>query len=94
MTIVTIFPGSGGPVETPPEVRFDRPFLFAIRDTQTGTLYFLGRVIDQSKTVLALTPNRAHSRRRPRRVSTCIEMKIGHRCFPDAPQRCLENSVP
>jgi serpin B len=30
------------------EVRIDRPFLFAIRDTQTGTLLFLGRVMDPS----------------------------------------------
>jgi len=37
----------GEPTE-PLEVRIDRPFLFAIRDTQTGTLLFLGRVMDPS----------------------------------------------
>ncbi len=30
----------------PIEVLIDRPFIFAIRDTQTGTLLFLGRVLD------------------------------------------------
>jgi serpin B len=32
----------------PLEVRIDRPFLFAIRDTVTGTLLFLGRVVNPS----------------------------------------------
>ncbi len=34
----------------PPElqVRLDRPFIFAITDTQTGTTLFLGRVLDPS----------------------------------------------
>jgi serine protease inhibitor len=27
-------------------VRIDRPFIFAIRDTMTGTVLFLGRVLD------------------------------------------------
>ena len=31
---------------TPPTVRADRPFLFAIREAQTGTLLFLGRIAD------------------------------------------------
>jgi serpin B len=34
--------------EEPVEVRIDRPFMFVIRDTQTGTLLFLGRVLDPS----------------------------------------------
>ena len=34
--------------EEPPEVRIDRPFIFVIRDTQTGTLLFMGRVMDPS----------------------------------------------
>jgi serpin B len=36
---------SGSPTAAPPIV-IDRPFLFAIRDTQTGTVLFLGRVMD------------------------------------------------
>jgi serine protease inhibitor len=30
----------------PPELRFDRPFIFAIRERSTGTLLFVGRVVD------------------------------------------------
>jgi serine protease inhibitor len=33
----------------PPELRFDRPFLFAIRERSTGTLLFTGRVGDPSR---------------------------------------------
>lgn len=48
-TIVEVGVGSAAPDETePPEVRIDRPFIFAIRDTQTGTLLFLGRVMNPS----------------------------------------------
>jgi serpin B len=32
----------------PIDVTIDRPFIFAIRDTETGTLLFLGRVLDPS----------------------------------------------
>jgi len=37
--------GTGMPPE-PVEVSIDRPFIFAIRETQTGTILFLGRVLD------------------------------------------------
>jgi serpin B len=41
--------GAAAPAPTQPtEVRIDRPFVFAIRDTQTGTLLFVGRVMNPS----------------------------------------------
>jgi serine protease inhibitor len=38
--------GSAAPVEEPIELRFDRPFVFALRDRTTGAVLFLGRVAD------------------------------------------------
>jgi serine protease inhibitor len=37
-----------GPTSMPPELRFDRPFIFAIQERSTGTLLFIGRVGDPS----------------------------------------------
>jgi serpin B len=34
--------------EEPVEVTLDHPFLFLIRDIQTGTILFVGRVVDPS----------------------------------------------
>lgn len=47
---VVMMPTSAAPQdeEEPVELRVDRPFLFAIRDTTTGTVLFLGRVTDPS----------------------------------------------
>jgi serpin B len=46
---VVITAEGAAPDETEPiDVRIDRPFLFAIRDTQTGTLLFMGRVTNPS----------------------------------------------
>jgi serpin B len=45
-TVVMIGAGAAPPQQEPPKVRIDRPFLFAIRDSETGTLLFLGRVMD------------------------------------------------
>jgi serpin B len=48
-TAVLIAPGAAPPEpEEPIELRIDRPFIFAIRDTVTGTVLFLGRVMDPS----------------------------------------------
>jgi serpin B len=41
-------PMASEPIE-PLEVRIDRPFLFAIRDAQTGTVLFLGRVMNPAE---------------------------------------------
>jgi serpin B len=35
-----------GVTSMPPELRFDGPFIFAIRERSTGTLLFVGRVVD------------------------------------------------
>ena len=35
-----------GVTSMPPELKFDRPFMFAIRERSTGTLLFVGRVVD------------------------------------------------
>lgn len=47
-TAVIMGVGAGAPTEEPLEIRIDRPFLFLIRDTQTGAVLFLGRVMDPS----------------------------------------------
>ena len=39
-----------GLVSLPPSFRVDRPFLFAIRERLSGTILFLGRVMDPSRT--------------------------------------------
>ena len=35
-----------GPTSVPPTVSVDRPFIFLIRDPETGALLFVGRVLD------------------------------------------------
>jgi serpin B len=35
-----------GVTSMPPELKFDRPFMFVIRERETGTLLFVGRVVD------------------------------------------------
>jgi serpin B len=38
--------GGGGSIPGPVEVTIDRPFIFLIRDIQTGTIIFIGRVLN------------------------------------------------
>lgn len=40
--------GAAAPTDPPLEVSIDRPFIFLIRDTQTGAILFIGRVMDPS----------------------------------------------
>jgi serpin B len=48
-TAVVIGELAGPPPDEPPiTVHVDRPFLFAIRDLQTGAVIFLGQVLDPS----------------------------------------------
>ena len=42
----TVMVGATAMPELPIEVKIDRPLLFAIRDRDTGTILFLGRVVD------------------------------------------------
>jgi len=42
-----VMPASAPP-EEPVEVTVDRPFTFLIRDIETGTILFVGRVVDPS----------------------------------------------
>lgn len=43
---IVMMEGATAAESDPVEVVVDRPFIFAIRDTETGTLLFLGRVLD------------------------------------------------
>jgi serpin B len=47
-TAVVMEAGAAPNPDEPPVVTFDRPFLFAVRDTQTGTILFQGRITDPS----------------------------------------------
>jgi serpin B len=40
--------GAAAPSDPPLEVSIDRPFVFLIRDTETGAVLFIGRVMDPS----------------------------------------------
>jgi serpin B len=45
-TAVTFAAGAEMEEEPPPEVHVDRPFFFAVRDTGSRAILFLGRVVD------------------------------------------------
>ncbi|HEX7612344.1 MAG TPA: serpin family protein [Candidatus Limnocylindrales bacterium] len=48
-TAVVMMAGAApGPQQEPMVVHVDRPFIFAVRDTKTGAILFLGRVVDPS----------------------------------------------
>jgi serine protease inhibitor len=43
-----VMAAEGAPVDPPVTLQVDRPFLFALRDLETGAIVFLGRVMDPS----------------------------------------------
>jgi serpin B len=45
-TAVLMAAGAAPNPDEPPVVTFDRPFLFAVRDIQTGAILFQGRITD------------------------------------------------
>jgi serpin B len=47
-TAVVMAAASAVPIQPPVTLHVDRPFLFALRDTNTGAILFLGRVVDPS----------------------------------------------
>ena len=47
-TVVGVGVNAGGPPPPPPVFRADHPFIFLIRDTQSGSLLFLGRLANPS----------------------------------------------
>jgi serpin B len=47
-TGIAIAPGMPRTPPVPVEIRIDRPFVFFIRDVETGTILFVGRVLDPS----------------------------------------------
>ena len=52
-TVVVRAAGAAPTEDESPEVRIDCPFIFAIRDTRTGTVLFVGRATNSS----AQSPN-------------------------------------
>jgi serpin B len=53
--VVGVSAGIGGSVSFPPVFRADHPFIFFIRDTQSGSVLFLGRLANPSQSPATLT---------------------------------------
>ena len=44
-----IMEATSAPVDEPVEMRVDHPFIYAIYDQETGTILFLGRVLNPAE---------------------------------------------
>ncbi|MEK4004901.1 serpin family protein [Paenibacillus sp. FSL H3-0333] len=49
-TVIAMRAGSAPPVDPPFEMNVNRPFLFMIRDTQSGVVLFLGAIENPQRT--------------------------------------------
>jgi len=45
-TAVIMLAGCSAPIQSPPEMKINRPFIFFIRDMKTGAILFMGRIVN------------------------------------------------